>query len=162
MPNELDQTTLDAWRRLLFAYARVIRRLEADMLEQHDLPITWFDVLSRLSQSPDGRLRMHELEGVSLFTRSGVTRLADRLEAVGLVRRERSPEDRRGVYLVITAAGISKIAEVWPDHTASIQKHFGQYLEAGDAESLRAATAKILEHDEAFRRASGDDSSLPK
>jgi len=162
MPNELDQTTLDAWRGLLFAYARAIRGLEADMLEQHDLPITWFDVLSRLSQSPDGRLRMHELEGVSLFTRSGVTRLADRLEAAGLVRRERSPEDRRGVYLVITAAGRAKIAEVWPDHTASIQKHFGQYLDAGDAESLRATIAKILEHDEAFRRARGDDSSLPQ
>jgi DNA-binding MarR family transcriptional regulator len=162
MPNELDQTTLEAWRGLLFAHARVIRGLEADMLEQHDLPITWFDVLGRLSQSPDGRLRMHELEEASLFTRSGVTRLADRLEAVGLVRRERSPEDRRGVYLVLTAAGREKIAEVWPDHTASIQKHFGQYLDAGDAESLRAATAKILEHDEAFRRARGDDSSLPR
>jgi DNA-binding MarR family transcriptional regulator len=162
MPNELDQTTLDAWRGLLFSYARVIRRLEADMLEQHDLPITWFDVLSRLSQSPDGRLRMHELEGVSLFTRSGVTRLADRLEAVGLVRRERTPEDRRGVYLVITAAGKAKIAEVWPDHTASISDHFGRYLDAGDAESLRAVTAKILEHDEAFLRARGDDSSPPR
>lgn len=161
MANELDDSTLDAWRGLLFAYAKVIRRLEADMLEQHALPITWFDVLSRLSQSPDGRLRMHELEGVSLFTRSGLTRLADRLEAVGLVRRERSPEDRRGVYLVITAAGRAKIAEVWPDHTTSIQKHFGQYLDAGDAESLRAVTAKILELDEALRPARGDDSSLP-
>ena len=162
MPSEPDQMTLEAWRGLLFAYARVISGLEADMLEQHDLPITWFDVLSRLSQSPDGRLRMHELEGVSLFTRSGVTRLADRLEAVGLVRRERSPEDRRGVYLAITAAGRAKIAEVWPDHIASIQKHFGQYLDPGDAESLRAATAKILEHDESFRRAREDGSSPPR
>jgi DNA-binding MarR family transcriptional regulator len=117
------------------------------MLDQHDLPLAWFDVLGRLNQSPGGRLRMHELEEVSLFTRSGATRLADRLEAVGLVRRERSPEDRRGVYLVITAAGKAKIAEVWPDHAASIQKHFGQYLDNGDAESLRSATAKILEPD---------------
>jgi hypothetical protein len=48
---------------------------------------------------------------------------------------------------VITAAGTAKIAEVWPDHTASIQKHFGQYLDADDAESLRTVTAKVLEQD---------------
>jgi DNA-binding MarR family transcriptional regulator len=147
MSEVLDEKTLAAWRGLLFAYAKVIRRLEADMLDQHDLPITWFDVLSRLSQSPKGRLRMHELEEVSVFTRSGMTRLADRLEAAGLVRRERSPEDRRGVYLVLTAAGRAKIDEVWPDHVASIQKHFGKYLDARDAESLRTATGKILKDD---------------
>ena len=148
MSDALDEKTLAAWRGLLFAHAKVIRRLEADMHEQHDLPITWFDVLSRLNQSPDGRLRMHELEEVSVFTRSGMTRLADRLESAGLVRRERSPEDRRGVYLVITAAGRAKIDEVWPDHAASIQKHFGKHLNAGDAESLRTLTDRILEHDQ--------------
>ena len=147
MSDALDEKTLAAWRGLLFAHAKVIRRLEADMHEQHDLPITWFDVLSRLNQSPDGRLRMHELEEVLVFTRSGVTRLADRLEAAGLVRRERSPEDRRGVYLALTAAGRAKIAEVWPDHVASIQRHFGQYLDARDAESLRTAAGKILKDD---------------
>jgi len=148
MPDVPDDKTLAAWRGLLVAHAKVIRRLEADMLEQHDLPISWFDVLGRLKQTPDGRLRMHELEEVSVFTRSGMTRLADRLESAGLVRRERSPEDRRGVYLVITAAGRAKIDEVWPDHAASIQKHFGKHLNAGDAESLRTLTDRILEHDQ--------------
>ena len=147
MPDELEEQILVAWRGLLFAHAKVIRRLEADMLKQHDLSITWFDVLSRLNQSPDGRLRMHELEEVSVFTRSGITRLADRLEAAGLVRRERSPEDRRGVYLAITDAGRAKIDEVWPDHVASIQRHFGQYLDATDAESLQTAAGKILKDD---------------
>lgn len=147
MPDEPDERILAAWRGLLFAHAKVIRQLEADMLEQHDLPITWFDVLSRLNQSPAGRLRMHELEEVSVFTRSGMTRLADRLEAAGLVRRERSSEDRRGVYVAITDAGRTMIADVWPDHAASIQRYFGQYLDADDAESLRTATDKILKHD---------------
>jgi DNA-binding MarR family transcriptional regulator len=151
MPNVPDDKTLAAWRGLLFAHARVMRRLEDDMLEQHDLPITWFDVLGRLKQTPDGRLRMHELEEVSVFTRSGMTRLADRLESAGLVRRERSPEDRRGVYLAITPAGRAKMDEVWPDHAASIQKHFGKHLSAGDAESLRAVTDRILEDDRSWR-----------
>ncbi|MFV1998779.1 MAG: MarR family winged helix-turn-helix transcriptional regulator [Acidimicrobiia bacterium] len=146
MTSNLEPETLEAWRRLLFAQAKVLSALEADMLEQHDLPMSWFDVLGRLNQAPGKRLRMHELEESVLFTRSGITRLADRIEESGLIRRERSAEDRRGVYLVITEAGIAKIDEVWPDHVASIQKHFGQYLNTQDVESLRNATQKILDH----------------
>lgn len=138
---------LDAWRGLLFAHARVVRGLEADMLERHDLPITWFDLLSRLKQAPGHRLRMYELEEASVFTRSGLTRVADRIEQAGYVRRERSAEDRRGVYLVITEAVIDKIDDVWPDHVAGIEEHFGQYIDAKDAESLQIATEKILNHE---------------
>ncbi|MFV1999569.1 MAG: MarR family winged helix-turn-helix transcriptional regulator, partial [Acidimicrobiia bacterium] len=101
----------------------------------------------RLNQAPNKQLRMHELEESVLFTRSGITRLADRIEEAGLIRRERSAEDRRGVYLVITEAGIDKIDEVWPDHVASIQKHFGQYLMMQDVKSLQGLTEKILDHD---------------
>lgn len=146
MTPELKSETLGAWRGLLFAQAKVLSALEADMMDQHDLATSWFDVLGRLNQAPEKRLRMHELEESVLFTRSGMTRLADRIEEAGLIRRERSAEDRRGVYLVITQAGIDKIDEVWPDHVASIQKHFGQYLDGQDVESLRGVTEKILEH----------------
>ncbi len=135
---------LDAWRGFLFSHAKVVRALEADMLEQHDLPLTWFDLLSRIKQTPGQRLRMHELEEASLFTRSGITGLADRLEQAGFVRRERSTEDRRGVYLAITEAGIDKINEVWPEHELSIHNHFAQHLDAKDARALTALTVKIL------------------
>ena len=117
------------------------------MLEQHDLPITWFDVLGRLKQAPGQQMRMHQLEEASLFTRSGLTRLADRLEEAGLVRRDRSVEDRRGVYLAITQAGIDRIDAVWPDHQLSIHEHFGRHLNYKDAEALIAATDKILNRD---------------
>lgn len=91
-------------------------------------------------------VRLPEASG---FTRSGLTRIADRIEQAGYVRRERSAEDRRGVYLVmvITEAGIDKIDDVWPDHAASIEEHFGQYIDAKDAESLQIATEKILNHE---------------
>ena len=145
MTSKLKPETLEAWRSVLFAQAKVLRALEADMMEQHDLPTSWFDVLGRLNQAPEKRLRMHELEESVIFTRSGITRLADRIEEAGLIRRERSPEDRRGVYLVITEAGIAKIDEVWPDHLVSIQKHFGQHLSVKDVKSLRSATQKILD-----------------
>jgi len=138
---------LDAWRGLLFAHARVVRGLEADMLERHDLPIIWFDLLSRLKQTRGHRLRMYQLEEASVFNRSGLTRVADRIEQAGYIRRERSAEDRRGAYLVTTEAGIDKIDDVWPDHVASIEEHFGQYIDAKDAESLQIATEKILNHE---------------
>jgi DNA-binding MarR family transcriptional regulator len=145
MSDELDRGKLAAWRGVLFTEARVVRALAEDMVEQHGLPITWFDLLSRIERAPGRRLRMHELEEVSLFTRSGLTRLADRVEEAGFVRRERSPEDRRGVYLAITDAGVAKINEVWPDHEASIKKHFGQYIDENDAAALRRATQKVLD-----------------
>ena len=144
MTKSLEQGIIDAWAGVLFAHAKVLRGLEADLLEQHDLPVTWFDVMGRLKQAPGQRLRMHELEEVSVFTRSGLTRLVDRVEEAGFVRRERSAEDRRGVYVAITQAGIDKIDEVWPDHVLSIQKHFGRYLDRKDAEALQTATEKIL------------------
>ena len=147
MTQRLQPGTLDAWRGFLFANAKVVRALDADMLEQHDLSLTWFDLLSRLKQAPDQRLRMRQLETASLFTRSGITAFADRLENAGFVRRERSTEDRRGVYLAITQAGIDKIDEVWPDHQLSIQRHFGQHVDPVGAKALQAVSQKILNPD---------------
>jgi len=144
MTDNLEPSMLDAWRGFLFANAKVVRALDTDMIEQHDLSMTWFDLLSRIKQAPGQRLRMHQLEEASLFTRSGITGLADRLENAGFVRRERSVEDRRGVYLAITQAGIDKIDEVWPDHQLSIQNHFAQHLDPEDVKALQATTQKIL------------------
>ena len=145
MTESLEPRMLDTWRGFLFANAKVVRALDSDMIEQHDLSLTWFDLLSRIKQAPGQRLRMHQLEEASLFTRSGITGLADRLEKAGFVRRERSAEDRRGVYLAITQAGIDKIDEVWPDHQLSIQKHFGEHLDPEDVKALQATTEKILD-----------------
>ena len=148
MTENLEAARLDAWRGVLFSHAKVLRALEADMLEQHDLRITLFDVLSRLKGAPDHRLRMSELEEASLFTRSGITALADRLEKVGLVQRERSTEDRRGVYLALTESGLEKFNAVWADHQKSIQEHFGRHIDAEDAAAVTAAMSKILHTDD--------------
>lgn len=133
-----------AWGWMLFAHARVLAALEADLLEQHDLPLTWFDVLNRVREAPDQRMRMSELEQTSLFTKSGLTRLVDRIESAGFVRRERSAEDRRAVYVVITDEGNDKIDRVFPTHLDSIERHFGTHLTRSDAESIRAASIKLM------------------
>ena len=146
MNESPEPGVIDAWRGFLFAHSQVVRALDADMREGHDLSVVWFDLLSRINQAPNQRLRMHELEEASIFTRSGITGLADRLEKAEFVRRERSVEDRRGVYLALTEAGKDKINEVWPDHQLSIQNHFGRFLDPEGAEALKALTDHILDH----------------
>ena len=145
MPNKSELDRADqSWGWLLFAHAKVLNALEADLLEQHDLPLIWFDLLNRLREAPDQRMRMNDLKDASLFTNSGITRLIDRIEAAGFVTRIRSSQDRRGVYVAITRAGNDKINQVWPDHVASVWKHYGQYLDADDTDAIETASRKIL------------------
>ncbi len=130
---------LDAWRGVLFAHGTVIREIEKYLQSEHDLALSWFDVLSRLSSAPDNRLRMSELSGAALFTRSGLTRLVDRIEEAGMVRRERIAGDRRGVSVVLTPAGQKKFEDAFEGHKASIEQAFAskmspkQWREVGDA-----------------------------
>jgi DNA-binding MarR family transcriptional regulator len=141
--SELDRAD-QSFGWLLFAHAKVKNALEADLLEQHDLPLIWFDLLNRLREAPEQRMRMSDLKDASLFTKSGITRLIDRIEASGFVTRVRSGNDRRGVYVAITREGNDKINEVWPDHVASIWKHYGQYLDADDMDAIETASRRIL------------------
>jgi DNA-binding MarR family transcriptional regulator len=141
--SQLDRAD-QSWGWLLFAHAKVLNALEADLLEEHDLPLIWFDLLNRLRETPEQRMRMNDLKDASLFTKSGITRLIDRIEAAGFVTRVRSSQDRRGVYVEITRAGNDKINQVWPDHVASVWKNYGQFLDAGDMDAIETASRKIL------------------
>lgn len=137
-----------AWGWLLFAHSKVLRALEADMTDQHDLSLLWFDLLNRLREAPEGRLRMNEFQEASVFTTSGLTRLVDRMEHAGFVRRERLAEDRRGVYVVITQEGQEKLNAVFPDHFASIEHHFSRHLTDDEIEAITSAAKKILAGDD--------------
>ena len=149
MPDQADQATQDAWKGILFAHSKVVRALETDLLSYADLPLNWLDVMNRLNEQPDRRLRVHELAERSLFTRSGLTRLVDRIEEAGFVEREHSRHDRRGVYVILTDSGAAKLESLWPDFTASIQHHFGHHLDRDDITAIIAATDKIISSNDA-------------
>src|SRR3712207_2736179 len=86
-----------AWRAFLRAHAAAVGRIERDLAaDEPDLPLTWYDVLVALVGAPDHRLRLRDLADQALLSRSGLTRLVDRLERAGLLRREPDPSDRRG------------------------------------------------------------------
>ena len=118
----------DAWRGVLFAGAKVLRVAERDLVEREGFPMAWLDVLAQLYDAPGNGLRMQELDERSLFTRSGLTRLVDRIEAAGLVRRERVSGDRRGVRVVLTAEGRRRHDTAFGDHNRLIEREFGRRL----------------------------------
>lgn len=151
MEQNPGEARMTAWRAFLHAYATLIPILEREMQEDKGLPLVWYDVLAQLSDSPeDGRLRMQHLAGsVLLMSRSGLTRLIERMEKEGLVIREHSLEDRRGVYAVITPKGRTTLEQALPGHIRGIQEHFLRHLSDEDIHGLHVALAKVLKAEEA-------------
>jgi DNA-binding MarR family transcriptional regulator len=111
------------WRSFLHAHANVLRELERE-LSDTGLPLSWYDVLLQLAEAPGHRLRMAELADRVLLSRSGLTRLIDRLQAEGFVRREPAPGDARGTFTVLTKPGIEALRKAAPVHLAGIRDHW--------------------------------------
>lgn len=127
-PTRPDALWLDAWRGALYATSRVLRIAEAELIATEGFPITWLDILALLYDAPDHRMRMQELQERSLFTRSGITRLIDRIEAAELVRREPVPKDRRGVLVALTDEGHRRHAAAFASHLPVIEREFGRVI----------------------------------
>ena len=131
----------DAWRGVLFAASRTLQVAEPDLIARAGFPLTWLDVLAQLYDAGEDGLRMQELEQRSLFTRSGLTRLVDRVEAAGLVRRESVPGDRRGVQVVLTEEGRRRHDAAFGDHNKLIEREFGRRLTEPQLRAVAEALA---------------------
>jgi DNA-binding MarR family transcriptional regulator len=138
-----------AWRAFLRAHAAAVGRIERDLAaSEPELPLTWYDVLLALVGAPERRLRLRELAREVLLSRSGLTRLVDRLEAAGLLRREPDPTDRRGAFAVLTDAGYEALRRTWPLYARGIQEHFGQHLADDEAVLLAQALQRVADASE--------------
>ena len=140
----LTSDELLAWRNFLRAHATVVRALESELMAEHDLPLASYDVLVQLSEAPDRRLRMTELAERVLLSRSGLTRLADRLEREGLLHREPCPSDARGTLAVLTDAGLARLHAAWPTHLRGVQEHVTQRLTAQEIAQLSVLLGKLV------------------
>ena len=149
-----------AWRRFLRAHALVTRRLEGDLLAEQRLPLASYDVLVQLVEAPDRRLRMSELAERVLLSRSGLTRLVDRLERDGLVRREPCDDDARGLFTVLTDAGRRRLREATPVHLHGVAEHAVGRLDDDEAAALADLLAKMID-DEVDLRPSEPEPSRP-
>jgi DNA-binding MarR family transcriptional regulator len=115
---------LQVWRSFLSAHARVMRILEAELLAEQRLSLVSYDVLVQLAEAPHRNLRMAELADRVLLSRSGVTRLVDRLERAGLVARQRVEADGRGVIAELTPAGLDRLRIASRTHLTGVARHF--------------------------------------
>jgi DNA-binding MarR family transcriptional regulator len=135
-PNELTPTELAAWRGMLRVHAALVRELDAELEHAHGLPLTHYDVLIYLRSAPGRRLRMAELADSVLLSRSGVTRLVDRLERDGLLVRHTCSSDGRGCFAVLTDKGEELLARARPTHLAGVHRRFLAHFSEEELEAM--------------------------
>jgi DNA-binding MarR family transcriptional regulator len=134
---------LAAWRSFLRAHATITRTLESELVADQDLSLAAYDVLVQLAEAPQRRLRMTELADAVLLSRSGVTRLVDRMERAGLVSRCRVESDGRGVAAELTDAGLSRLRVASRVHLAGVVRHFAARLDDADLAALERITRRL-------------------
>lgn len=139
----IDETRLAAWRAVLTAHAAAVGAIERDLTAAGLIPLSWYDILVPLGESADGRLRLHELAERVVLSRSGLTRMVDRLERAGLLRREPCPDDRRGAYAVLTDAGAAALRRTWPTYARGIAAHFARHLSDDEAWTVAATLGRV-------------------
>jgi DNA-binding MarR family transcriptional regulator len=166
MDGVLDDAGLEAWEAFVFAHAAAVGRIERELAAAGHISLTWYDVLTALSQAPDHRLRLHELAQEVVLSRSGLTRLLDRLENAGLIIREPAPGDRRGTYAVMTPDGNDVLNRTWPAYAAGIARYFSRLLtdaeKATIATTLRRLRAEVISDGGETSGLPGDDSNGQK
>ncbi len=123
--------------------ARLCKELGTVLETQCQLPLAWFEVLLRLRQNVDGRLKMNEMANAIVHSTGGTTRLIDRLEESKFVRREHCERDRRSVYVAITDEGNAKIDEALNVHLDFLDELLGERLSAADRETLSELLSKL-------------------
>ncbi len=148
MPSSPDtaaipERQLEAWRSLLHAHTALTAGVERALAEEDLPPLTWHDVLSTLERAPERAARPRDLGcGVSI-SRSGLTRLLDRMESAGLVERRSCPTDRRGTWVVLTDAGGEMLERMRPVYERELAESFAGELSDEEAEALTLLLARV-------------------
>ena len=121
---------------MLATHSHVVHELDAELESAHGLPLSSYEVLMNLADAEGNHLRMGELADRLLLSRSGITRLADRLEKQGLIARRRCDDDGRGYYAELTDAGRKLVGAARPDHLEGVRRHFLSRLEPDEIDAL--------------------------
>ncbi|WP_089154786.1 MarR family winged helix-turn-helix transcriptional regulator [Micromonospora sp. NBS 11-29] len=133
--NVFDDPRITAVGLLVEAHAGLSARFAAQF-EEHGLSPVEFEVLTRLARSPNNQLRMTDLAAQTSLSTSGVTRVVDRMERDGLIRRRACPSDRRSSFAVVTGAGMSRLDEILPGHLKIIEQWFTGQLDPAQLDGL--------------------------
>src|SRR5215208_339221 len=146
--TKTSQGAVDALGRLLGAHATLTRQLSAQLVEEHGLTMSEYEVLFLLSREPEHAMRRIDLSREVRLSPSGITRMLDRLEATGLVEKGSCSSDARVTYAVLTEVGMKKLRECSPDHFAAIERLIGERLSEDDVESLGELLGRLSDLDD--------------
>jgi DNA-binding MarR family transcriptional regulator len=142
--QKLDDRELRAWRGMLRVHATLTKALDAELEAAHGLPLSSYEVLMNLADAEGERMRMSDLAAMVILSRSGLTRLVDRLEREGLIARESCPSDARGSFATLTAAGRRKLDAARATHLAGVRSLFLVHFSAEEQELLGTAWERVL------------------
>jgi DNA-binding MarR family transcriptional regulator len=142
-PVLLDAEELAAWRGLLRTHSALTKALDAELVRAHGLPLSSYEVLLFLADSPEGQMRMSELADGVLLSRSGLTRLVDRMQREGLLRRERCEDDARGWFASITPKGRELFTRARKTHLDGVRERFLSHFTRDELRSLAALWERI-------------------
>jgi DNA-binding MarR family transcriptional regulator len=142
--NELGPEELGAWRGLLRVHSALVKALDAELLASHSLPLTSYEVLINLQAAPGRRRRMAELADGVLLSRSGMTRLVDRLERDGLLARDACTDDGRGTYAVLTDKGDALLHEARRTHLDGVRDRFLRHFGPDELRALAGLWDRVL------------------
>jgi DNA-binding MarR family transcriptional regulator len=141
----LSAAELDAWRALLRAHSALTKTLDAELEAEHALPLSSYEVLLRLDAAPERRMRMCDLAESVLLSRSGLTRLVDRLERDGLVARDSCTHDARGSFAVLSDAGALRLCSARATHIDGVRRHFLARFSPAELAALAELLARLVD-----------------
>jgi DNA-binding MarR family transcriptional regulator len=143
-PARFSAPELAAWRGFLRVHAALVKELDAELETRHGIPLSSYEVLIALADAPDQKLRMAELADWALLSRSGMTRLVDRLQKDGLLERTRCECDARGAYAQLTEKGRRLLAEARPAHRSEVRERFLRHLAEDELETLAGIWERLV------------------
>ena len=150
--RQLDELQLRAWRAFLYAYSRIVPRLDQELSRAEDLSLNQYEVLLWLRRGPKRGLRMSDLASRVVLSPSGVTRAVDQLERKGLVERCVFEGDKRGYLARLTAEGRALLRKATDVHLRGVREHFLEHLSRAELERLATSLEAVL---------AGEGSSVP-
>ena len=142
----LNEDQQRQWRAVVTTFSLLPDQLGRDLSTNHELSLTDYEILVRLSESTDHRMRMSELAAASLSSRSRLSHQVTRLERAGLVAREACKVDRRGWYAMLTDQGYQALVSAAPDHVDSVRRHFVDLLTPEQFAAIAAACEGVNRH----------------
>ncbi len=144
-PRWLDAEQQRAWRALIEGSHRLFDRLDRELKTESGLDLDQYEVLVRLSEAPDGRLRMSELADQICMSRSRLTHRIDKMVDDGLVERQQCPDDRRGTHACLTAEGRRRLEAAAPGHVEGVRRYLIDALDRYQVAMLADAMSRVAD-----------------